>query len=139
MLFDCSLKLVDSVVDKAVAGCAPSTAHPILGPGAAIGDSAAFAAAAATAAATAAAQDSTDISGVSTALDWWEKKAADLDEEYYRVAAEGKRWDWLVSTLSTGSLSVVVLAVDMLHDTILLQVDHVHEGEASRSPLCLPF
>lgn len=36
-------------------------------------------------------QGSMDIDGVTKALDWWEKKAADVDEACHRLADEGKR------------------------------------------------
>lgn len=43
------------------------------------------------AAAADATQGSIDIDGVSKALEWWEKKAVDVDEERHRLTVEGQR------------------------------------------------
>lgn len=69
-------QLADRVAEKATSAFAPSSGaqDAFSGGGAA-----------------AAVQGSMDIDGVTKALDWWEKKAAAVDEECRRLSTEGKR------------------------------------------------
>ena len=70
-------QLADRVADKATSAFAPSGGAPDAPSGGA--------------AAAAAVQGSMDIEGATKALDWWEKKAAAVDEECRRLTDEGKR------------------------------------------------
>eukprot|EP00903_Cladosiphon_okamuranus_P007601 g7372.t1 len=74
-------QLTNRVADRAASAFASSSGPPV----AASGDPAAAAATAA------AAQVSMDIGGVSKALEWWEKKAVEVDEACHRLGVEGKR------------------------------------------------
>ncbi|CBN77790.1 conserved unknown protein [Ectocarpus siliculosus] len=78
-------QLADRVVDKATLAFEPSVGGRVSGArGGGDGDPAAAAAANA-------AQGSMDIASVSSALDWWESKRADIDERCHRITVHGKR------------------------------------------------
>lgn len=78
-------QLADRVVDKATLAFEPSVVGRVSGArDGGDGDPAATAAANAT-------QGSIDIASVSSALDWWESKRADIDERCHRITVEGKR------------------------------------------------
>ncbi|CAM9464964.1 unnamed protein product [Scytosiphon promiscuus] len=113
------IQLTDKVADRAVSGLPPCSTFPILGPGTAARDAAATAAAATGAAA----PGSMDISGVSEALDWWEKKAADLDEQYQRVAAEGKRVRHAAAELEQEHAADVVASTEQRPGGFLFGID----------------
>eukprot|EP00752_Nemacystus_decipiens_P003003 g2786.t1 len=59
------------------------------------------------AAAAAATQGSMDIDGVSKALDWWEKKSAEVDEECHRLRVEGERVQKAMKQLEDDHVSAV--------------------------------
>ncbi|CAN0195385.1 unnamed protein product [Ectocarpus sp. 6 AP-2014] len=78
-------QLVDRVVDKATLAFEPSVGGRVSGArGGGDGDPAAAAAANAT-------QGLMDIASVSSALDWWESRRADIDERCHRITVDGKR------------------------------------------------
>ncbi|CAM9132840.1 unnamed protein product [Ectocarpus fasciculatus] len=79
-------QLADRVVDKATLAFEPSVGGRVSG--ALVGGDGDPAAGAASALAT---QSSMDIASVSSALDWWESKRADIDERCHRITVEGKR------------------------------------------------
>ncbi|CAM9173604.1 unnamed protein product [Ectocarpus sp. 12 AP-2014] len=78
-------QLADRVVDKATLAFDPSVGGRVSGArDGGDGDPAVTSAANAT-------QGSIDIASVSSALDWWESKRADIDERCHRITVEGKR------------------------------------------------